>query len=428
MIAATVLLIKHGSDYYRNAQLRYDNEVMEKIAAETKGQQDYKSIVDNYLTDFIVYESADKKVVFSSLNESVAQFQNQINANAKIISKKDVLNISTGAQEYQAIVITYNLPPQDIFNYWIIIILFLEVLMLSIVALALVIIFRKYVRPVNRLNALVSEIAGYQLDFIEQVKHHSEYDAISQKLVAFSDDLKRRLGEANKLYNEVEMELLQSKELLVRKNQVLVSLIHDLKTPLIITRLQLENYAQEKGLDLKAGIDDLNATLVKMNEIGQYGHSDNLDFINKQELINLSGLIMDCYFELGELYDKKGFNVNFDLDDNIDIKTNLLRFKQLVYNILSNIYYHGQADGDVNIKSFLVNNELHLEFYNDTLINTSTLEGMNDLFFSTGDEHNSGIGLFTIKSVVTELGGTIEYCPKAKGLLIEVVIPFAKIS
>ncbi|MDF9867597.1 signal transduction histidine kinase [Bacilli bacterium PM5-3] len=421
-------LIKNVPTQYVNMQKKENIEVSERIERAVKNNdlEEYHRIIEDEYVDFIVYSKAKKQIEYSSLEvEDNLNIINK-NANDNVISSKDVINIKRDNTEYEIWIIHYFLSPQKIFDIWVITLIIIVVSLLTIVVVALLILFFKYIRPIHRLKETVQNISSYQLNLIKDIrkKDNSEYDQITTQLQKFSIELEENMKETGYQYSVLERELLVKNESVEFKNELLGSLAHDLKAPLTLASLKLDDLTCETNKkDVSIIKNKIESVIDEINGINNIIFSDDESMFLNKENLNVIDIIMKAVSELEGLLEIKKFIIDYDIDEEVIMEVNELRFKQLVYNALSNIYYHANYGGEVVISCYRENDKVILSFYNDS--DPLSEEDLNKIFsvFYKGesDNKNSGLGMYTMKSIVKEMNGEINAKNFNNGILIEVI-------
>ena len=429
-VGLSFVIIKNVPDSYVDVQKKTNVKVNNLIeeAVKNNDKESYQVIIDNYLVDFVVYNKTNSQIEFTSINIEDNLNVLKQNVNENIISNKSALSITRDNQELEVWVIKYYISPQETFDTWIIALISVVAVLLSIVTVSLIILFMKYVKPLDRLRQTVQKISAFQLEKISNVNDSSEYDQINKKLSEFSLELDKRIKDTGYKYSELEKSLIIKNESISYQNKMLASLAHDLKAPLSLLNLNLEELKNYNNLmkiqQMQGKVDTL---IMDINNINKIVFEDNLALATSQEF-DLIEVLLQVFTKYQELFKQKDFYTEFDLSDKIIIKSNKVRMQQLIDNALSNIYQHANKSGDVIISCWLEDNEIILSFYNDaTNIKDEDLAKLTTLFYSkSNSKYSSGIGLNTIQTIVTELKGQLLLEKVANGLLVKVVLPYEK--
>ena len=422
------MLVKNIPTQYVDLQNKENTAVKNKIelAVRENNTAEFENIVKNNYVDFVIYDTTTSKVVYSSFAIGNEMEIVNKNANENIISSKDVITVNKDGKDYEVWVINYILSPQKVFDTWIITLMIIIVSLLTIVVVAMLILFYKYIKPIHRLKETVQNISSYQLNVINDLtkKGNSEYDQITKNLQEFSLELETNMNKTGYEYSILERDLMVKNEDVEYKNELLGSLAHDLKAPLTLSVLKLDNVKEtydEKELNNIQ--NKLEGVIKKINEINSIIFHDNKETFLQHENIDIISVIMDQVSEFEELLDAKNFIIDYDIDDQVIMNVNPLRFKQLVHNALSNIYNHALDDAEVKITCYQEQDKVYLSFYNDCdKLSEEELQKLFSVFYSKSKNNtNSGLGMYTMKNIVDEMNGIITARNHENGLLIEVI-------
>ena len=232
---------------------------------------------------------------------------------------------------------------------------------------------------------------------------------------------------ANQVVNlfELHKQHLENKQLqdnLIKKNNLLKDFAgvvsHDMKMPLanIITTTDLlkakyKEYLDEKGLDYLNYLKSSSFSLSEyINGILEHYESDNLT-IDQREEFDLHHLLED----IEDLLNNDYSNIITFPEENPTICCNRVALHQIFINLIGNsIKYNDKKNPEINIE-YRENHEYFVFSIADNGIGIPK-EKQNeifDLFLVAADKdkngnRGNGIGLSTVKKLVTNLGGTIE--------------------
>lgn len=203
------------------------------------------------------------------------------------------------------------------------------------------------------------------------------------------------------------------------KDQLVLNLAHDLRTPLTsvlgyldfilrdeqLTPEQVKHFAAiafNKSQRLERLVDEL-FELTRMN----YG----MLTLEKRE-IDLSELLMQMSEELYPLFKKSRLTARMDLPPHLMMVADGELLARVFENLLTNAARYGQDGEYVDVRGRIENGEAILEVinYGDS-IKPEDLPHLFDMFY-TGDrarspEGSTGLGLFIVKNIVEQHEGTI---------------------
>ncbi|HEA29968.1 MAG TPA: GAF domain-containing sensor histidine kinase [Leeuwenhoekiella sp.] len=224
---------------------------------------------------------------------------------------------------------------------------------------------------------------------------------------------------------ELHKQHLENKNLqenLLKKNELLKDFAgvvsHDMKMPLanIITTTDLlkakyKQFLDEKGLDYLNYLKSSSFSLSEyINSILQHYESDNLSIDQREEF--------DLHHLLEEIEDmvNTDYSTIIELpEENVMISCNRAALYQIFINLVGNsIKYNDKENPQIEV-TFKENEDYYIFTVTDNGIGISAdkKEGIFNLFqVATDKDRNgnrgNGIGLSTVKKLVTNLGGTIK--------------------
>ncbi|MFD1781511.1 ATP-binding protein [Fredinandcohnia salidurans] len=261
-------------------------------------------------------------------------------------------------------------------------------------------------------------------DFTHQVEIRSndEFKAIARDINLASETLKEAIQRGD--FSESS------------KDQLIVNLAHDLRTPLtsVIGYLDLtlkeENLTQEqvrhfltiaftKSQRLEGLIDEL-FEITRMN----YGMLP----VNKKR-INLTDLLHQLKEELYPVFEQNHLKVRMEADPHLFILGDGDLLARVFENLLTNAIRYGYEGQYVDINGYKQNNEVVVEIVNyGDEIPPDNLPHIFDMFY-TGDksrthrEDSTGLGLFIAKNIVDQHNGSITAKSNLIQTTFEVRIP-----
>ncbi|HLW40549.1 MAG TPA: histidine kinase dimerization/phospho-acceptor domain-containing protein, partial [Brumimicrobium sp.] len=149
-----------------------------------------------------------------------------------------------------------------------------------------------------------------------------------------------------RIRRSIQKEMLISK----RQNNFLLSVTHELKTPLVTNKLYLQtllkhkNLSQEKQEELLSQAIEENKRLEEIIEsilTATYIENERLQL--KYEKINFSEKLK----EIGEDWAEKRMAIHFDIEPNIVLKVDLFIVKTVLHNLLENAYKYAGNEAKV---------------------------------------------------------------------------------
>ena len=290
-------------------------------------------------------------------------------------------------------------------------------------------------------------IANKELVFQNEEKEKRATElAIANKELAFQNEEKeKRAAElviANKelvFQNEEKekraTELLQANRL---KSTFLANMSHELRTPMNAIIGFSELLIDKKVGDLnEKQLDYLNDIYTSAGHLLQL-INDVLDIAKIEagkieltiESFSITEAIEEVIKILKPIADKKQVSISRNLSKEINIiSIDKNKFKQILYNLISNAIKFNHTDGTVSVETEIYSTDFFVMSVKDSGIGISK-ENMSRLFIpfvqldSAGATEGTGLGLALTKTIVELHGGTISADSIAgKGSVFAVIMP-----
>jgi len=259
--------------------------------------------------------------------------------------------------------------------------------------------FAKYFNEISKgLDALVADKGG-------EIKLSKELAAMESKLKAIKQTLEEREREARSAEQ--------------RKNDVVMYLAHDIKTPLtsVIGYLSLLDEAPDMPPEQKAKY--VNITLEKANrleklvdeffEITRYNFQ--ADTFSKESI--------DLYYMLAQMTDEfypllmsNGKQTNLHVSEDMTIYGNPEKLARVFNNILKNAVAYSPDNSVIEITAAVSGDMVSVVFTNEGSIPKDNLSSIFDKFYRldyarSSDTGGAGLGLAIAKEIIVSHGGRI---------------------
>lgn len=238
---------------------------------------------------------------------------------------------------------------------------------------------------------------------------------LSRELVQFQDEL-----------NQIRFDNLLNKQLAIeadkKKNDLIVYLAHDLRTPLtsIIGYLSLLQKGRDDKLTQEKKYDYIKVTLDKsyrleqlINELFELTKLNSADNDLNKTSVNISTMVEQIAYEFIPDLDKKEQDWNLEIAEGVMASVDVKRFERIMDNIIKNASNYAPNSTTIHCKLYEENSIIYLKLKNRS--SSISKEAMAELFnpFFRGDYSrssetgNSGLGLSITKVMVEAHGGTI---------------------
>lgn len=290
---------------------------------------------------------------------------------------------------------------------------------------------------VRQLNQLINEKQKIlELSISEEAKLKSEIEALNKSRINKSIMI---VGEGtiflllllfgiNKIRKANKREL----ELLNQKNNFLLSITHELKTPLATMKLQLQTIEKHKLEEakqqelVKIALSENQRLNGLIDNILLAANMQHNNYNISKETINLSE------FATGLI--KTNFKNELDagmltLDIKPDIKCTIdkVAFPSVINNLIENAIKYSADEIEINFSVYTANNKVYLIVKDKGIgISDNEKESVFNQFYRSGNEEirrtkGTGLGLFIVKYIVEKHGGKISVKNNSpKGSIFEI--------
>lgn len=280
---------------------------------------------------------------------------------------------------------------------------------------------------------LFRQLMGYMDEIMMAV---GEIYKDGNSIISLSSELKYVAESMNKIKLDLREKERLAKDDEKRKNDLIIYLAHDLKTPLTSVIGYLTILKDEKEIDENFKNKYLNICYEKsirledlINEFFEITRY-NLNHIEiDKSNINFSLMMEQIIYEFKPLLKGKNLIINTDIEPllQIDIDTN--KIERVIDNIIRNAINYSRDNGHIHVSVKRVNNVVVICVENEGVtIHSSKLKHIFDEFYRMDSSRNTktggaGLGLAIAKSIVLAHGGTIEAKSKEGTVKIQISIP-----
>ncbi|MGL4656477.1 MAG: sensor histidine kinase [Sarcina sp.] len=247
--------------------------------------------------------------------------------------------------------------------------------------------------------------------------------AKGEKIGELSEELEFMEKKLKQVQNELEESKKKEKELEQRKNDLIVYLAHDIKTPLtsVIGYLNLldenpEMTVEEKAKYTKITLDKayrLEKLINEFFEITRY--TLQTVPINKQE-IDLCCMVVQIVDELYPKLIEHNKEIYVDMLEDIMIFADAEKIARVFNNILKNAISYSDENSKIGVIAKEVNENIEITFRSNGEIQKDKVDLIFDKFYRVDTARQSatggsGLGLAISKDIVNLHGGDIDvYC------------------
>jgi len=241
----------------------------------------------------------------------------------------------------------------------------------------------------------------------------------------------------NAMAEELQTEKSEKEQLTKKKNQMILELSHDIKTP--VATIKSYANALEAGLVPKEKIGDTYRLIdAKANRVHKLTDDmfmmlkmDNPDYRINPETVNLCEYLRQLCAEYYDEITEVGFEFTIDIPEseiNAEIDTDL--FSRVVGNLLSNAKKYNKTGDTISVKLSAENNKIFLTVCDNGSEIDKAFAGQMFSAFSRGDkarktDGGTGLGLAISRIIVEKHGGTLNYSRKGDENVFEVELLYS---
>ena len=261
------------------------------------------------------------------------------------------------------------------------------------------------------------------------MKSLSYIDALvseSRKLITKTDEqikLPDELKEAEETMNQIKKEALfnerLAKENEQKKNDLIVYLAHDLKTPLTSIIGYLSLLDEEKNLStkqknkfIKIALEKSNKLEELINELFEITKYNSETLTIKKEKLNLTLLINQVIDEFYPILKEQNKEINFSTQKDIFIEADSIKMARVFNNLIKNAISYSHENSPINI-DIKEDEDLIITISNKSkTLTQEELEKLFDKFYRVDYARNtklggSGLGLAIAQEIIKLHNGTI---------------------
>ncbi|MEW6739517.1 MAG: ATP-binding protein [Nitrospirota bacterium] len=289
--------------------------------------------------------------------------------------------------------------------------------------------------PMKRLRSAINEFSEGTYSPSKRLKTGDEFEdlcsAFSQMagtLTDYHNCLNNKIKDATKGLEETNRKLIETNRLLneasIRKSDFIARASHELRTPLTSIKgamdyisAKLSSYLQYHHEE--TALDDLHIffEVIKKNSERLIRMVNTMLDIERIEMgtselrfadVNLSYLIAEAltYFQINA--DEKGIYFNANIPNNIIVRMDEDRIKQVIINLLSNAIKFAPEESEILVFAYPEKDHAVVEIWDEGPgIPPSEHERVFEKFYKNGNKEGTGLGLAICKSIIEAHDGII---------------------
>lgn len=224
-------------------------------------------------------------------------------------------------------------------------------------------------------------------------------------------------------------------QLVSQQKNFVLSVTHELKTPIAATKLQLQTLLKHKQLDEEKREQLLQSALKETNRLNRLiedvllaSRAEKNELLLNTETIPVSELakdIIESYYK-----DKMADgSLNIQIQPNLTAKTDKLLFPSIIINLIDNAFKYSPGNPKVNFELKGEGQNIVMEFSDNGIgVTEEEREKIFQKFYRVGNEETrktkgTGLGLYIVKTIVDAHGGKISLASnQPKGSVFTVII------
>ena len=280
---------------------------------------------------------------------------------------------------------------------------------------------------------------------ITLMKSLSYIDALvseSRKLITKTDEkikLPDELKEAEETMNQIKKEALfnerLAKENEQKKNDLIVYLAHDLKTPLTSIIGYLSLLDEEKNLStkqknkfIKIALEKSNKLEELINELFEITKYNSETLTIKKEKLNLTLLINQVIEEFYPILKEQNKEINFSTQKDIFIKVDSIKMARVFNNLIKNAINYSYDNSKINI-TIKEDKDLIITISNKSkTLSQEQIDKIFDKFYRIDYSRNtklggSGLGLAIAKEIIKAHNGKIQVKSENEETTFTITLP-----
>ena len=212
------------------------------------------------------------------------------------------------------------------------------------------------------------------------------------------------------VFRLINKQLIQSQQ----QQNFMMAITHELKTPIAVTRLNLETmqmrkleYSQQQKL-IRNTIQEANRLNALCNNMLLLSQINSGGYTVTNEKFDLATLANDCAEDFITRFPER--KIEIDAPDEIMITGDKLLLQLAINNLLDNAIKYSGKDGMVIIRTFRDNEKMVLQVMDDgSGISDDEKKKIFDKYFRGAQMQTkgTGLGLYLSKKIVTQYHGDI---------------------
>ena len=250
--------------------------------------------------------------------------------------------------------------------------------------------------------------------------------------------LSEPLKELEEQLNQIKMSVLLSKQAEEKKNEIIMYLAHDIRTPLttVIGYLSLLHEAtdmpeQQKEKYVKVALNKAERLEKLINELFEITKYNAHTVIIKKETVDLHCLIAQVIDEIYPTLSANGNTAVFTVEDNLSVNADPEKLARVFSNLLRNAASYSYPQTEITISAKRLEHDIQITFENRG--KTIPQEQLNSIFekFNRLDDARlsntggAGLGLSIAEEIIHLHGGKITASSQNETIDFVITLPLS---
>lgn len=274
----------------------------------------------------------------------------------------------------------------------------------------------------------------YYIDLIAQASN--QLINLDDNLIRLPNELKNVEGQMNLVKQQYILNVRMAKDAEQRKNDLIVYLAHDLKTPLTSVIGYLTLLHDEKEISKELQQKYLAISLEKaerledlINEFFEITRFSLSHLTLETSKVNLTRMLEQIVFEFNTQFSPKNLTCSLDIPPNLEIKCDINKMQRVFDNLMRNAINYSFKDSEIKIIVEKKDDGIYIHFINNgDNISKERLSRIFEQFYrldmsrgtSTG---GAGLGLAIAKQIIELHGGNIKASSENEIITFNIFIP-----
>ncbi|MCQ2491894.1 MAG: HAMP domain-containing histidine kinase [Lachnospiraceae bacterium] len=259
--------------------------------------------------------------------------------------------------------------------------------------------------------------------------------------IELSNELLPIENRLNEIKNELMVKQYAAIQSEQKKNDLVVYLAHDLKTPLtsIIAYLSLLNEAPDMPLEQRSRYTDISLEKAKrlgelINEFFEITRYNLSNITLEKQMISLNMLFEQLVDEFYPVFEEKQMDCHIDIEEDIELFVDAERMARVFDNLFRNAISYSYPKTPIEVKANIVDDHVRITVRNQgKQIAEHKLNHLFEKFYRLDESRSSntggaGLGLAIAKEIVELHGGTIHAESNEKYTEFRVILPYTGVN